>query len=157
MSISMPILAKRFSRSAFILAATVLLSTTASAQDFVRLDATVKLGDKVLATPMLMAKYGARATVSVLPPMTDKQSPRVIVAVEPKREAGAVSFTATVSLESNDDKRTRREETFKGKVAVGKSVTLTSTAKKGEEVISLALAASGPSAEQLKVLGGAPK
>jgi hypothetical protein len=133
------------------------LASTASAQDFVRLDATVKLGGKVLATPMMMAKYGARATVSVLPPMTDKQSPRVMVAVEPKREAGTVSFTATVSLESNDDKRTRREENFKGKVALGKSVVLNSAAKKGEEPISLTLAASGPSAEQLKVLGGVPK
>lgn len=133
------------------------LATTASAQDFVRLDATVKLGDKVVASPMLMAKYGARATVSVLPPTTDKQSPRVIVAVEPKRDASMTSFTATVTLESNDDKRTRREETFKGKVAVGKSVTLTSAAKKGEELLSITLAASGPSAEQMKVLGGTPK
>lgn len=144
--------------AAFVtLAATVLLSTTASAQDFVRLDATVKLGDKSLATPMVMAKYGARATVSILPPMTDKQTPRVILAIEPKRDAGAVSFSATITLESNDDKRTRREETLKGKVAIGKSVTLTTAAKKGEEAITFTVAASNPSAEQMKVLGGSAK
>lgn len=140
-----------------LIAAFGFFSTTVWAQDFVRLDATVKLGDKVLATPMVMAKVGARATVSVIPPTTDTKSPRVILAVEPKREGAVVSFTAAVTLESNDDKRTRREETFKGKVALGKSVVLNSAAKKGEQPISLTLAASGPSAEQLKVLGGTPK
>ncbi|MFN7221056.1 MAG: hypothetical protein ACK5UX_10505, partial [Burkholderiales bacterium] len=82
---------------------------------------------------------------------------RVTWAVEPTRDGAVVSFTAAVTLESNDDKRTRREEIFKGKVALGKSVVLNSAAKKGEQPISLTLAASGPSAEQLKVLGGTPK
>lgn len=130
-------------------AALLAFSASASEASYLRLTTEIKVGGKVVASPMLLVRPGSRSAVSATPAGGDVT--RVGLAVdETSASAGQVSLTATVSVES-DGGKAKREESFKFKAALDKPVAMAS--KSGGDAISLTVKASRASAEQLKALG----
>jgi hypothetical protein len=131
---------------------------TSPATKHVRIDAEVQLGNKTIANTMLIAKLGEQSRVSLVPPQTAKDEPRVALAIDTARDAATLNVNARVTIEANDGSKKTRTEKLNGRLEMGKRTNFVSTrsasSKSSEPPVTLVLTASTPTPEQVKMLGG---